>query len=367
MRFYKRSLIPLLLMGLVLTSCFKDPEIDPNQIANDWETDILAPIMRTRMFLEDAANLSDVASTVKIASSTLNPLWNGPMFVPPVSGLSSESAPSEFGITDYFQKIYTDTLNMTVTLTNELPIPINRGTILVFRNKEVGSIISKRELDKDVLPGENYQFEFLIYNEGNNPPLVESTIEFYLEDFRTQGSDGKIVDFTNTSVRFEFLLNWIRIHEILVNSDQQFADTLQFDFELDIENDSLFNQAAEGKLIAFLESGMPLNILWEMDILDENGDFLMNFGDQDINLPPAKTDNTTGVVLENQKTKIEITLNETELDKLSRARKIRTNYDINTLGLGEGGVVRINGNSFVDIQLVANLIVKPAKFEWEGE
>ena len=357
----------LVLLGTIsFSSCFKEPEVDPDEIRDNWETDILAPIMRTRMFIEDAANLADVQSNVVIDAATINPLWSGPMIVPAVSGLSTQAKPSEFGITEYFERVYTDTLNMTVTLTNNLPIPINRGTILVYRNKETQSIIAKKLLDKDVEPGESYEFEFLIYNEGNNPPLVESDIQFYLEDFRTSGSEGQIVDFSGGNVQFEFILNWIKINEILINSDKQFADTIEFGFEIDGNGtDTLLKQAFDGKLLVFMESGMPLNVLWSMDLVDENDDFLMDFGSQDIDLDPAETDHATGEVTKMQETKIEIALDPESIDKLMKARKVKAYYDINTLGLGSGGVVRINENSFIDIQVVADLLIRPGKIETE--
>lgn len=369
MKILKPYMALVLCAFVVLTSCFKEPDMDLNSVREDWNFNLLAPLIRTDMFIEDAANLSNVSGNVVIEAATISPLWSGPAIVPPASGLSTESKPSEFAITEYFEKIYTDTLNMTVTLNNNLPITIGKGTVLVYRNKDEQSIIAKKALDKDVAPGEEYEFEFLIYHDGvGEPPLVESDIQFYLEDFRTEGTEGQIVDFDGKSVTFNFKMNWVRIAEILVNADQQFKDTLNLAFESNdsFNTDGVLQDAIAGKITLYLKSGMPLNVDWDMDLLDENNNFIMNLTNNDIDLDAALVDNATGDVTEFRETALVIDLDEEYLDGLQKTRTIRAAYDINSIGVGENGVVRITRNSFISIQVVVDLVTKPAKLELEN-
>lgn len=369
MKILKPYMAFVLCAFLVLTSCFKEPDLDVKAVQDDWNFNLLAPLVRTDMFIEDAANLSNVSGNVVIEAVTISPLWAGPAIVPAASGLSTESKPSEFAITEYFEKIYTDTLNMTVTLNNNLPITIGKGTVLVYRNKDEQSIIAKKALDKDVAPGEEYEFEFLIYHDGvGDPPLVESDIQFYLEDFRTEGTEGKIVDFDGASVTFNFQMNWIRIAEILVNSGQQFKDTINLAFESNdsLNTDSILQDAIAGKITLFLKSGMPLNVKWDMDLIDENGNFIMGLTSNDIDLDAAVVDNATGDVNEYRETALVIELDDEYLDGLRDTRTIRAAYDINSIGIGENGVVRITRNSFISIQVVVDMFVKPAKLELDN-
>ena len=354
-----KHLFILLLLGFGLSSCFRDGLTEPDP----WEPKFNLPVLKTSLSLEDLTNVQDIQGSATIASTAINPLWTGTTFVPPVAGLSNEDNPAEFEISEYFSEIYTDSLIIGVEFVNDYPIAFSRGSKLVFRNSVSGDIVEEHSLVENVNPKDTYRFDIRIIADAGNPTRLESKMDFYLDDFRSNGSGLSQVNFDNAATKFIFKLEFLRINRILLEGEQKFTDTLVTEITLD-EGDTLDPQRlAEGSIDLYIDNGLPVNLKTQIDMLDENDKFIEGFFQDTVILPPATIDQATGDVSNRQEVKIVVPMSFQKVDYFYDKIKLKTTYNINTVGLGGANGILLSRKSDIKVQVVLNLDAYPENLD----
>jgi hypothetical protein len=330
----KLKLLPLLLIPLVVVSCFRDETWNPNT----WTHHFQGPVAKTTLDLEALTNLQEIRFVENILASEINPLWDGQILLPPVTGQSSKNSPQIFEVTDYFKALHTDSLIIEVEFTNGYPINFSKGTEFVFTNQDNNEELFRHPIEDDVAPGQNYKFNIEVITDENNPQKVESNIEFYIDNFRTTGTEGEIRDFTGASTNFAFTLKFLSVIKLELYPDKAWSDTSTASVSI-FEDGADEQKIAEGKITLDLLNGLPINGWAHIDILDENDVVVGKIFDDSLKIEPATIDPSTLAVTNKTQNTVVIDLPFDKLDLFYQDSKLKIKYEMNTNGIDEAQLV----------------------------
>lgn len=348
----KRLHLPfsLLFCGLILSSCFKNEEFTPET----WKHSFKGPMLKTIMDISDLANVQDIRLVDDIKASQINPNWNGKMVQPPITGESSEADPQIFEVTDFFKAIHTDSLVVGVKFTNGYPIPIGKGTELVFRNEEGQNVFFREAIDQNIAPGETYSFDIEVLSKaGEEPQKVEANIEFYLDNFRTTGSDGKEVDFTDARTTFEFDLRFINVVLLEFFPDRSWSDTVSTVFTL-FEDGVTNQEIVNGEIRLLFNNGLPVRGFTQVSVFDIDDRFLGSLTIDTVRLAPGNVDQVTAEVIETANTQVTIDITNEKVDWFYDKVKLEIVYDLNTRGIVDAGSILVGQSSNLKTRLVGD-------------
>ncbi|MBI1182662.1 hypothetical protein GC194_00215 [bacterium] len=345
----KTNLLIAALLIAISVGCFKDETWAPAP----WTHHFNGPIAKSNLDLSALANLQEIKLVDNILASEIDPTWDGMREVLPIAGLSSENSPQLFKMTDYFKAIHTDSLLVTVDFTNGYPISFGKGTELVFRNSENKDIFFRHPTTREIGPGENYTFDIEILRSPDNPQKVESNIEFYLDNFRSPGSNGQVVDFTNASTNFTFTMKFISVLKLELYPDKEWTDTVLTDFSL-FKDGSKQQKIVEGSMTLNLINGLPINGFGFVDILDENDQSLGVLFNDTLKITPATIDPTTTHVLNKTNSELVVSLPFEKLDLFYNKTKLKILYRISTKNVGSDQII-IGDESTLLMKLSADL------------
>lgn len=340
--------IVVALLGLLLSSCFTNETFEPEP----WVHEFKGPLVKTNLGLSALTNLQSIRLVDNITAAEINPLWNGPAIVPPISGLSSEDNPQIFETTEYFKAIHTDSLIIKVTFTNGYPIDFSKGSELVFRNSESQVEFFRHAIREDLSPGEEYEFNIeVLAKPGEEPVKVESNIEFYLDNFKSLGTNGNLVDFSTASTNFEFDLEFISVLKLEIYPDRAWGDTITTKVKV-FDDDTEEQEIAEGQLTFKLTNGLPVNGRAFVDIEDLDNNVIGQIFKDTLDLVPATLDPTNGALINSTETDIIIPLDFEKTGLFYDEVKLRIMYDLNTNGITTGDAIVVTKESFIAAQLV---------------
>ncbi|MFY0673571.1 MAG: hypothetical protein JXQ87_09200 [Bacteroidia bacterium] len=330
----KLKLLPLLLIPLVVVSCFRDETWNPNT----WTHHFQGPIAKTTLDLEALTNLQEIRFVENILASEINPLWDGQILLPPVTGQSSKNSPQIFEVTEYFKALHTDSLIIEVEFTNGYPINFVKGTEFVFTNQENGEELFRHPIEDDVAPSENYKFNIEVITDPSQPQKVESNIEFYIDNFRTTGTDGEIRDFSGASTNFAFTLKFLSVIKLELYPDKAWSDTTTSNVSL-FEDGADEQKIAEGKVTIDLVNGLPINGWAHIDILDANNNVVGQIFDDSLKIDPATIDPNTLGVINKTVNNVVVDLPFDKLDLFYQDSKLKIQYEMNTNGIDPAQLV----------------------------
>lgn len=356
--------IALLVSGFLLNSCFKNEEFT----SETWKHSFKGPLFKTIMDISDLANVQDIKLVDNITASQLDPRWNGMIIQPPITGVSSEENPQIFEVTDFFRAIHTDSLVVGVKFTNGYPITIGKGTELVFRNEESQNVFFREAIKNNIEPNETYEFDIEVLSKpGEDPQIVESNIEFYLDNFRTTGSNGEFVDFTNASTTFEFDLRFINVVLLEFYPDRTWSDTVTNVFSL-FDDNATNQEIIDGSLSLFFNNSLPVRGFTHVDVFTLEDQFLGSLTADTVRLLPGKVNQTTSEVLETAVTSVVIPISPDKVDWFYDDVQLRIIYDLSTRNIVSGGTILVGGESNLKTRLVGDFDLYVDRLELpEGE
>ena len=361
----KKIYLPLVLLlsGLLLNSCFKKEEFTPET----WKHSFKGPLVKTVMDISDLANVQDIKMVDEIKASQLDPRWDGELIQPAITGKSSEDAPQIFEVTDFFKAIHTDSLVVGVKFTNGYPISIGKGTELVFRNEESQTVFFREAITNNIEPGETYNFDIeVLSGPGEEPQKVESNIEFYLDNFRTTGSGGEVVDFTNATTTFEFTLHFINVVLLEFFPDKIWSDTVTTVFSL-FEEGAVNQEIIEGDLSLFFNNSLPVRGFTLVEVFDMEDRFLGSLTSDTVRLKPGSVDQTTADVLETAVTSVAIPISNNKVDWFYDKVQLRIVYDLNTNNIVNSGTILVGEDSHLKTRLVGDFDLYVDRLELDSE
>lgn len=358
-RIMKIKLLTLSALVLLLSGCFKSETWDPGE----WEHHFNGPIAKTKIDLSTLTNLQEIRLVDNILSTEINPLWDGLLIVPPITAQSSEKNPQLFEMTDYFKAIHADSLVVSVDFTNGYPIDVGKGTELVFRNADNKEEFFRHAIREQVAPGELYEFDIEVLTDESNPQKIESNIEFYLDNFRSNGTSGEIRDFTGTSTNFSFTIEFLSVLKLELYADKAWSDTI-------VTTISLFDEGvaqqrlAQGSIGLKLTNGLPINGLSFIEILDENDNKIGQIFTDTLKILPATIDPTTTEVLTRTDEDVLVELPFETLDLFYKQSKLKISYVINTNNISSDNLI-IGESSFLRAKVKLDLKVYGHEVEIE--
>ncbi|MGB0428895.1 MAG: hypothetical protein ACPGLV_00380 [Bacteroidia bacterium] len=325
----RNKILPtILLSALILASCFREETWEPNT----WTHHFQGPIAKTNLDLEALTNLQEIRFVDNILASEVNALWDGPVLVPAITNQSSEKNPQIFEMTEYFKAIHTDSLIVKVDFTNGYPIEFGKGTELVFRNQENQDEFFRHALVRPVAPGEEYTFNIEILTAEDNPQKVETNIEFYLDNFRSSGTEGEIRDFTGASTNFAFTIEFLSVLKLELYPDKEWGDTTKTVITL-FEDGTEEQKIVEAKIGLKLVNGLPINGLAFIDILNSDDEVVGSIFKDTLVITPATIDPNTLEVLNKTEVELEIDLPFETLNHFYNNSKLKIMYEMNTNGI----------------------------------
>lgn len=303
---------------LALNSC-DTPDETP-----DYSPRYFGPAVDSRINIEDISQLEDIVLNQQVSATDINSNFQGQRTVPAFS-LNQPIGPFPFEITDVFEEVTTDTLIFKITITNTLPIPINPGTEMVFRNESNGSLIYRKVIEEPVQPGDDILVEETVVDK-----LVESDINFFLENFTSAGSGGQQVDFNNSDkADFEFELVFLDIEEAIIDKGESYTVTDTTDVSYTGSTDTA--SGVSGEVYISLNNLFPLNFDLQLLFLDENEAALDSVLTSRIRLEGAPV-NSDGIVIgENTRTVDTIEISNEQLQALKDANRLSTRFTASTL------------------------------------
>jgi len=343
-----KLLLAVFLSGVLLSSCFTNETFEPEP----WVHEFKGPLVKSTLDLSALTNLQRIKFVDNITAAEINPLWDGPAIVPPITGLSSEDNPQIFEATEFFKAIHTDSLVVNVKFTNGYPLIFGKGSDLVFRNQEDQTEFFRHSIERDIDPGEEYEFDIeVLADEGQEPIKVESNIEFYLDNFQSPGTDGGVVDFTNASTNFEFLLEFISVLKLDVYTDKEWGDTVVSALKI-FEEGTEEQEYAQGKLTLQLTNGLPVRGRAFIDIEDVDNNRIGQVFQDTLVITPADLDPTTGALNSSTYTELVVPLDFEKVSLFYDEVKLRIMYELNTNNLGTGDAVTVTKESAISVKLI---------------
>ena len=339
----KTKLLSLSALLILLSGCFKSETWAPG----DWEHHFNGPVAKTKVDLSTLTNLQEIRLVENILASEINPLWDGNIILPPITGQSSANSPQTFEMTDYFKSIYTDSLIVSVDFTNGYPMDIGKGTELVFRNAENKNEFFRHALRRQVASGEVYKFDIRVITDENDPQKIESNIEFYLDKFRSNGTSGEFRDFTGASTNFAFTMKFLSVLKMELYPDKIWSDTIVSTISL-FDEGAAQQRIAEGTIGLKFSNGLPVNVLGFIEILDENDVVIGQIFGDTIRVLPATVDGATTEVINRTEANVLVKMPFETLDLFYRQSKLKISYIINTMNIEDGDLI-IGEDSYLKV------------------
>jgi hypothetical protein len=344
----------------LLTGCFKEITWEPEP----WTHHYAGPVVKTALSLNSLTNLQKIKLVDDILSLEVNSLWSGPMIVPPINGLNSRSSAQVFELTEYFKAIHTDSLDIQVDFTNKYPIPIGQGTELVFENVGNGQVFYRHSIGQTVAPNSTYTFHIEVSKKADEPLKVESNVMFYLDNFRSSGSNGQVVDFTDASTVFAFGFEFISVRKLELYPSKEWTDTVPASV-------SIFGAGAEpqkileGSIMLAFRNGLPIQARAQVMVLDEQGNTIDSLFQEAVTLKPGTIDPLSYDVLEEGITEAKADLSFDQLALFYSERDLEIIYRIHTPDDPAGVGIVLNEQSMLRLKLMLDFTLYVDQIEIE--
>jgi sRNA-binding regulator protein Hfq len=262
-RFYK---LPFLFVAtIIFVNCTKEEPFNYDDLVHNSEW--LFPLATTEVSADEFLALDEIEFEFIVE---LDPVFINPGFpTPPISGISL----GPIGLEEQdslFTRFKAEDVEVRINLVNNFPINIKAGTEIEIRNTTINNnTVFKGIIENDIAPKGG--MDSIIIRQVQNNQWVDSQLEFYLNDF---GSDGSSVaeDFTTfNNIAINIKVGVALINEVEFSQPISYlmTDTTELDFG-DTADESAEENIQRVKMNIFLKNGIPLNFAIKAYFLDEN-------------------------------------------------------------------------------------------------
>lgn len=338
-----------------LAACFILPKCDLPEGGPGWEPNYYGPIAKSEVFIEDVSKLEDLIFEQDVPVQDINSQFQGEYDSVPAFSLNRKVGPYEFEISEIFRKIAADSLVFRISYKNVFPIDLAEGTVLSFRNKsDTSQEIFRHRIEEDIEPGEEFSIERIVTDK-----VVDNNINFYLENFTSNGSDDPVDFGQGLEATFVFELIFLKIAELEIETGQEYVlqDTTDFNYE-----ERSGEGSAEGELYVFFENKFPLEFSAQLYLLDENRRLQDSLFESRINLgsPALVKEGNLGRIPQSESAVLSIDtvkLVDENLRALKNAEYISGYFDVSTVDTTEQGdplgvvAINITDQSFLELQI----------------
>lgn len=337
-------LLPLIMALFLLKAC-NTPDETP-----DYSPEYFGPAVDSRVNIEDISQLEDIVLNQEVNPSDIQNGFQGRQTVPPFN-LDRRVGPYPFSITDVFREVEADSLVFQLGVTNSLPIPLSPDTEIVFRNQSNDSVIYRKVIEEPVGPGEEFRFEETVTDK-----VVENDINFFLENFTSEGSNGEQVNFDNAGpADFEFELVFLDINKLVISKGESYTITDTSNVSYSGPTDTA--SSASGQVFISLENRFPLNFNLQLLFLDDEQAIVDSVLNKRIQLDGAPVNEDGLVIGEQTRTVDTIQIDTDQLNALKEADQLSTEFRASTVVEDVDGspipsvTLEIEDQSFLRLQI----------------
>lgn len=326
----------------IILTIFSCKPIDPEKI--DWKPEVLGPVLKSNLEIYDFEELIFSNTAYEVEAGNLQIPGYAPNIplpiVPPINGIS---LPSEYlRLSEFFNLVVIDSADIDINFNNVFPIPIEKGTKLTIKDSITKELIAEHLITRDVAPNENYEFDFLIFNKS-----VSQTLEIQIEEFYSPG--GQNVTFDNETLIVNVEIEFVNIDWVEILNDVSYSDTstTEIDFNSDGSTDP-FN----GTLSLFLENNFPCDFRLQMDLYDDNDNFIYSFfGDEGVLVERGIVD-PGGNVIENTKFELLDFIHTDDIPLIENATKLQVKANFLTRETPNINIV--DETSYIELIITTN-------------
>lgn len=339
MRLYK--ILFFIISSILIYGC---KPIDPEKI--DWKPEILAPIVKSNLELYDFEDLIFSGTAYNVDAGSLpipGYIPNIPIPVPPISNLS---LPADYlKLSTFFNLIVVDSAAITINFNNVFPIPIGQNTRLTIRDSVSKELIADHFTNREVPPGEKYEFDFLIFDKK-----ISQTLEIKIEEFNSPGGSNLI--FTDETLIINVFIQFVNLDWVEVENDVNYSDTSYSDIDFSLDGDS---DPYTGTLSLFLDNNFPTEFKLRLDLYDDADNFIYSFfGTDGVTVDRGVVD-PGGNVIENTKFELLDFIHTDDIPLIESAKKIQIIADFST---GSTPTVNIiDEESYIELIISGNVEV----------
>jgi hypothetical protein len=223
-----------------------------------WQPEFFSPLAKGKITLEDVVSSEELS---------YNFTANLPLVAPPVSSPYPAFGPlstnaNTLNFNSPVVSVLIDSLKISGSLTNPMPILISPGVELVFRKPGNATPVFKFTITQTIPAKSTINFSFIQTN-------IELTPQFTctLENVSSPGSTTP-VNFGSTQPRFQvsFQMDLIKVNSITIqnNVSDYYETTNDFDAGIDTQDD------ISGKLILNIKNSFPIALGLQAYLLDNN-------------------------------------------------------------------------------------------------
>jgi len=319
--------------------------INPEEI--DWKPEILAPFVKSNLEVYDFEELIFSGAEYNVEAGDLPIPGYAPNipipFVPPII---KESLPPDYlNLSTFFNLIVVDSAAVKINLNNVFPIPIGANTKLTIRDSVSKELVTEHYVNRQVAPGENYEFDFLIFDKK-----LSQTLEIKVEEFNSPG--GTNVTFTNETLVINVLIQFVNLDWVEVENNVNFIDTSYTDVDFNIDGGS---DPFQGTLSLFLDNNFPSEFKLRLDLYDDMDNFVYSlFGQNGVTVDRGVVD-VDGNVIKNTEFQLLNFIHTDNLPLLESATKLQIIAEFNTQKTPDVNI--IDEESYIELIISGNVEV----------
>ena len=235
-----------------LSACSQYPNLE-------WKPEVVSPLVKGSLSAEQQFNIVNQAFFIS-ARLPVPPV----VVVPPYAAFNNVSTP--WSPLSYAGSPATligiDSLVVSGTIVNNTPIKINAGAKILIRN--VGEITNLIEipLTQDILPGKNAAF-----SQTKVGGVLYPNFEMGVANISSTGNTTPVAFGPTNGLDISFKMNFLKISYFDIAPNIKGSLDITNPFAIDQKPETT---VASGKLDVFIKNAIPLNMVMQAYLLDEN-------------------------------------------------------------------------------------------------
>lgn len=228
-----------------------------------WQVDLLGPLVKTELVLEDFLEFQDISLPIVIdiglGDTTIDCDSSGCISVPPPIDIIPPTIDT-FPTITAFESITFETVDIFMVITNNSPLTIKAGGELTVTDTLLTEVV-KFSVDSNILPGISYTTSISSFQNKE----VKNTLILSIKNFTLDSIFLPVTFTSNDNIKIEFKIQVIKISSVEANPITfTISDTTDFDLEGDI----LETNIEEGEIITFINNEIPFEIKLQVYFYD---------------------------------------------------------------------------------------------------
>lgn len=355
----KKSISFILISGLIgslllFNSCTKDKS-NSDPLTQEW----LLPLLKAEIQPFHLTNLKNQKFHFEITPADCG-LPEGSPIPLPAGKTVLNVGPFKIGTNDLIQEVQFDKCLLELTLTNNFPIPIKKGSLLSIKTGNSTTPIISFRTGQDIADGASYSQTFDLSGKS-----IKDNIDITFDSLIISNTSGDVT--FNESIALDFDFKELTVQSVKLTGDKTFVikDTADFDgasIEFDEENLNISDSMIQATLNLRAVNDFPFELNFQVYFLSELGTMI------DSLFSPASTiesaDYPGGVFSASKASNLKTLLSKPRLEKIKDAKLAVYSIVLDTKGQGGGSPILVERDRMLKMKMVGDirLILSPDIF-----